>query len=135
MRKITNHKPQITKLLVRGGENKVVNELYTFDDRDLKINYLFKAVVEDRGSLDLRAKIVINKSAIGADVYLKMQVLLLDEGARAVVVPELEILANEVKAGHAASVGRVDEGQIFYLMSRGLTRVEAVELIVEAFLK
>ena len=123
------------KYLIKSGEQKTVNKLYVFDKKNKKQNYLFKAVVEDGGSLDLRGKIIIEKNAYGSDVFLKMQVLLLGENAKAVVVPELEILCNEVKAGHAASIGSVDENQIFFLMSRGLSRAEAIELLIKAFLK
>ena len=123
------------KYLIKSGEQKTVNKLYVFDKKNKKQNYLFKAVVEDGGSLDLRGKIIIEKNAYGSDVFLKMQVLLLGENAKAVVVPELEILCNEVKAGNAASIGSVDENQIFFLMSRGLSRAEAIELLIKAFLK
>ena len=123
------------KYLIKSGEQKTVNKLYVFDKKNKKQNYLFKAVVEDGGRLDLRGKIIIEKNAYGSDVFLKMQVLLLGENAKAVVVPELEILCNEVKAGHAASIGSVDENQIFFLMSRGLSRAEAIELLIKAFLK
>ena len=52
----------------------------------------------------------------------------------AILWPELEIEANQVKASHAASVGPVDEEQLLYLMSRGLGRAEAVDTIVRGFL-
>jgi len=48
--------------------------------------------------------------------------------------PELEIRNNEVKASHAASVGRIDEEQLYYLCSRGMERKEARRLIIDGFL-
>ena len=83
----------------------------------------------------LKGKILIEKDAIGAEAFLRFKVLLLGENARAEVDPELEISCNQVKASHAASVGQIDEEQLFYLMSRGLNKKDAVKLIVKAFLE
>ena len=50
-------------------------------------------------------------------------------------MPSLEIEAHDVQASHGATVGQVDEEQVFYLMSRGLDRSEAKGLIVNGFLE
>ena len=47
--------------------------------------------------------------------------------------PELEIFADDVVCGHGATVGQLDEDQLFYLMARGIPRLEAESLLVEAF--
>ncbi len=47
--------------------------------------------------------------------------------------PGLEILADDVRCTHGATVGKIDETQIFYLMARGIPRVDAERLIVEGF--
>ena len=60
--------------------------------------------------------------------------LLLSEKARAEAIPELEVLADDVKAAHGAASSPVDSEQIHYLASRGLTFDEASSLIVEGFL-
>jgi Fe-S cluster assembly protein SufD len=57
----------------------------------------------------------------------------LSEHAKADAIPNLEIEANDVRCGHAASVGPVDEDAIFYLTSRGIPRAEAERLIVAGF--
>jgi Fe-S cluster assembly protein SufD len=93
-----------------------------------------KAVVMENGFLDLSGIIKIKKRANLAQAFLRQKVLLVGENSRAEARPELEIETDEVKASHAASVGRIDEEEIFYLMSRGLSRSEAIELIVKAFL-
>ena len=128
------NKTLIKKFIVKKGESRDLNEVYVFDKPRVKKNYLYKVVVEEGGSIDMRVNVLINKKAIKTDVYLKMEVLLLGKTAKAIAVPTLEILCNDVKAGHAASIGRIDENQIFYLMSRGISRLEAVELSVKAFL-
>ena len=93
-----------------------------------------KAVVMENGFLDLSGIIKIKKRANLAQAFLRQKVLLVGQNSRAEARPELEIETDEVKASHAASVGRIDEEEIFYLMSRGLSRNEAIELIVKAFL-
>jgi Fe-S cluster assembly scaffold protein SufB len=64
-----------------------------------------------------------------------MRILLLDKQSSAVAEPKLEIENNDVKASHAATVGKIDEDQLFYLESRGVNINEAKKLIVEGFLK
>jgi Fe-S cluster assembly protein SufD len=59
--------------------------------------------------------------------------IVLSEHAKADAIPNLEIEANDVRCGHAASVGPVDEDAIFYLTSRGIPRAEAERLIVSGF--
>jgi len=60
---------------------------------------------------------------------------LLGGDAKADSIPKLEILADDVKCSHGATVGPVDREQVFYLMSRGLPHLEAEELIVQGFFK
>src|SRR2546422_2035713 len=60
--------------------------------------------------------------------------MILSKKARADAIPGLEIFTNEVKATHSGSVSQVDEEQIFYLMSRGLTHSEAQRMVILGFL-
>ena len=77
---------------------------------------------------------LIRPEATGTDTYEKNNNLLLTSGARADSVPNLEIQTGEiVGAGHAATVGRFDDEQMFYLQSRGISRAEAKMLIVRGF--
>ncbi len=67
------------------------------------------------------------------DAYQKNRNLLLSDSARADAIPNLEILANDVKCSHGASVGQVGTEELFYLMSRGISRAEAERILVQAF--
>ena len=58
---------------------------------------------------------------------------MLSRAAKADSIPKLEILADDVKCSHGATVSPVDRDQLFYLMSRGLTRSQSEELIVTGF--
>lgn len=78
--------------------------------------------------------VLIRAAAQGTDTYEANRNLVLTPGARADAVPNLEIETGEiVGAGHAATVGRFDDEQLFYLLSRGIPEDEARRLIVHGF--
>lgn len=78
--------------------------------------------------------VLIRSNAQGTDTYEANRNLVLTEGARADAVPNLEIETGEIAgAGHAATVGRFDDEQVFYLLSRGITKDQARRLIVRGF--
>lgn len=121
------------KIIKKFGSKKMVKS-WRIKKSGVEKRIVMKAVVEEGGFLEMRGKIKIGKEISGVDVFLEQRVLLLGQGARAVVIPELEIESNQVKVGHAAAVGKVDEEQLFYLMSRGLRQELAIKLLVDAFL-
>ena len=75
----------------------------------------------------------MSEGAQRTDAYQANRNLLLSEQARADSIPGLEILANDVRCTHGATIGNVDDEQMYYLMARGLHRNEAQRLIVEGF--
>src|SRR5206468_2387307 len=75
----------------------------------------------------------VAEGAQRTDAYQANRNLLLSETARADSIPGLEILANDVRCTHGATIGTVDPEQMFYLMARGLRPHEAQRLIVEGF--
>ena len=78
--------------------------------------------------------VLIRKDANNTDTYETNNNLILTEGARADAIPNLEIQTGEiVGAGHAATVGRFDDLELFYLMSRGIPAAEARRLIIRGF--
>jgi len=93
-----------------------------------------KAVVSGDASLNLTGNLIIEKGGTNAQGFLKQSVLLLGENARAKATPQLEIKTDEVRASHSATVGQVDQEQLFYFMSRGLNKKQAVEAVVRSFL-
>lgn len=94
-----------------------------------------RAVVGKGANVMIKGVIRIRKGAQKTDNYLELRVLMLDKTSRAIAIPELEIEANDVKASHGASVGRIDKSQILYLASRGLSEMRAQEEIVNGWLK
>lgn len=91
-------------------------------------------VIHDRGTLTFNGIGHILKGAKGADAQQESRVLMLSDQARGDANPILLIEENEVTAGHAASVGRVDPDDMYYLMSRGLEKTEAERLVIRGFL-
>jgi Fe-S cluster assembly protein SufD len=77
--------------------------------------------------------IKVDPNAQKTDGYQRDDNLILSEGARADSIPGLEIQADDVRCTHGATAGRVDDEQIFYARCRGLTRNEAVRMIVAGF--
>ena len=96
-------------------------------------NILSKGTVTDKATSVFRGLIKIEKAAQQTDSYLADHTLLLSNEALANSIPSLQIDANDVKASHGATVGQIDEEQLFYLMSRGLSHSEAEHLIVNGF--
>lgn len=93
-----------------------------------------RRVQADSSSSSLRGTLKIALRAHGTDTYLSDKVLLVGEHARAMSIPSLEILADDVKASHGATIGRLSADELFYLRSRGLPEARAHELLVRAFL-
>lgn len=100
----------ISRLLVRGAQKDAANSIFN-------------------------ARTKIERGASQADGEQTQRVLMLSEEARGDANPILLIDEYDVIAGHAASVGRVDPEQLYYLMSRGIAKEKAEKLIVEGFLK
>lgn len=96
---------------------------------------LVKSVLKDTSKSLFKGMIKINKEGKGTESYLASHAILLDKGAKSDSVPGLEIETNEVRATHAASVAQIDENQIFYLLTRGLSREGAKREIVSGFLE
>ncbi len=97
-------------------------------------NVLAKGVLRDRARSVFYGMIKIEKHAQFADSYLADHSLILNRGAHADSVPGLEIEANQVRATHGATVGRIDREKVFYLQTRGLSENEARKTIVIGFL-
>lgn len=95
---------------------------------------IVKGILDGRSKVDFEGLTVIDQGAKNSNAWLESRLLLVSDKASGRAVPNLEISENEVKAGHAATVGKIDEMEIFYLMSRGLPRDKVVKLIVDGFI-
>ncbi len=94
---------------------------------------LYKGALRDRSRAVYSGWVHVRPDAQKTDAMQTSRNVVLSEHAKADAIPNLEIEANDVRCGHAASVGPVDEDAIFYLTSRGIPRPEAERLIVSGF--
>lgn len=93
----------------------------------------FKVAMRDKANSVYTGLIRIDEGAQFCEAYQENRNLILSPKARAETIPELEIMNNEVRCSHGATVGKVDPEEIFYLQSRGLNRADAIRLIVTGF--
>jgi Fe-S cluster assembly protein SufD len=98
-----------------------------------KSDLLYKTALQDRSRTVWRGMIKVDKPAQRTDAYQRNDNLMLSRDARADSIPGLEIEADDVRCTHGSTSGRVDEHQLFYAMTRGYTRREAVRMIVTGF--
>jgi Fe-S cluster assembly protein SufD len=96
-------------------------------------DFAFKGALRENATAVWRGMIRVEPGAQKTNGYQECRNLMLSPTAHAVPIPGLEILANDVRCTHGATVGRVDREQLFYLMARGLSRAEAERLIVRGF--
>lgn len=100
---------------------------------DTRSDLLYKDVLRDKSRVIWRGMIKVDKDAQKTDGYQRNDALMMSDDARADLIPGLEIQADDVRCTHGATAGRVDEEQLFYCMCRGLSRSEAMHMIVEGF--
>jgi Fe-S cluster assembly protein SufD len=96
-------------------------------------DFAFKGALRDHSTAVWRGMIRVEPNAQKTNAYQENRNLMLSPTTHAVPIPGLEIMANDVRCTHGATVGRVDREQLFYLMARGLSRSEAERLIVRGF--
>jgi len=94
---------------------------------------LFKGALIDSSRVVWQGMIYVAPGAMKTDGYQANRNLVLSRNARADSIPGLEILADDVRCTHGATVGKIDPDQVFYLRARGIPRVEAERLIVSGF--
>jgi Fe-S cluster assembly protein SufD len=129
-----------------GGHSEMLGVYFTdgsqhFDHRSLQdhvapnctSDLLYKGALRDSSRVVYSGLIHIAPGAKGSNAFQTNRNVVLSDEAKADSIPNLEIENNDVKCSHAASVGPVDEDQVFYLQSRGISRDEAERLIVRGF--
>jgi Fe-S cluster assembly protein SufD len=135
-----------TVLAEPGGFSEMLGVFFAdeeqhFDHRTLqdhvapncKSDLLYKGALRDRSRAVYSGWVHVRPEAQKTNAMQTSRNIVLSEHAKADAIPNLEIEANDVRCGHAASVGPVDEEAVFYLESRGIPRAEAERLIVSGF--
>lgn len=94
---------------------------------------LYKGALDGHGRSIFRGLIKVYPKAQRTDAYQTNRNLILSRNAEATSLPNLEIEADDVRCSHAATVGQLDEDELFYIMSRGIARRDAERLVVFGF--
>ena len=118
-----------------GEQSFDLNTIVNHNKESTEGKVVEKSILKDKSKSLFKGMIRINENAAHSNSFLSGRSILLDKGAKSDAIPGLEILTNDVKATHSASVAQIDEEQIFYLGSRCLSRAEAERIIVEGFLE
>ncbi|BBX73843.1 intein-containing Fe-S cluster assembly protein SufB [Mycobacterium shinjukuense] len=98
-------------------------------------NIVSKSVARGGGRTSYRGLVQVNKGAQGSRSSVKCDALLVDTISRSDTYPYVDIREDDVTMGHEATVSKVSENQLFYLMSRGLTEDEAMAMVVRGFVE
>lgn len=95
----------------------------------------FKGALKDVSHSSFEGKIYVHREAQKTEAFQLNNNLLLSQGAQADCKPNLEIFADDVKASHGATFGKLDESECFYLRTRGISELEAKNLLILGFCK
>ncbi len=101
--------------------------------RGARTSQLFRGIAAGRSRVAFNGHMVVREGAVGAASDQSLKALLAGSEAEADLRPQLEIYVDEVRASHGATVGKLDEQMLFYLLSRGLERATAEALLKWAF--
>ncbi|MGD0861643.1 MAG: SufD family Fe-S cluster assembly protein [Candidatus Limnocylindrales bacterium] len=94
-----------------------------------------KSISKGTGRTTYRGQLKVVPGATGVVASVRCDALLLDEGSRSDTYPYIDIQEDDTTMTHEATVGKISQDQVFYLMSRGLTENEATNLVVQGFLE
>ncbi len=98
-------------------------------------NIVSKSISQGNGRTSYRGLVQINRGALNAKSHVRCDALLLDQNARSDTYPTMNVYEPTAKVEHEASVSKIGEDQLFYLISRGLSETAAISLIVNGFLE
>ena len=123
--------------VVFGNNNQSfdLNTVVNHNDQSTEGRVVEKSILKNKSKSLFKGMIRINENAAHSNSFLSGRSILLDKDAKSDAIPGLEILTNDVKATHSASVAQMDEEQIFYMGTRCLSRAESERIIVEGFLE
>jgi Fe-S cluster assembly protein SufD len=120
-------------LFTEGKQHLSYNTLQHHQAPHCRSDLLYKGALQDVSRLVWRGMIKVDQDAQKTDGYQRNDNLMLSDHARSDSIPGLEIQADDVRCTHGSTTGRVDDDQIFYARCRGLTRKEAIRMIVAGF--
>lgn len=133
---VPNQRFDLHGILIGMGNKKLeinVNVIHRAISTTSRI--VLKGILTEKSSVKFNGLTRIMKGAKQTDAWLECRLLVLSDNASGQAIPSLEILENDIKAGHASTAGRINDLEMFYLQSRGYSQMEAKKLIAEGFLR
>ena len=137
-----------TVLAGRGAESKMSGIVFAADRRhfdyhtrhhhvsgDTHSDIDFRMILKDKTVSAYTGLIKIDEDAENSEAYQINRNLLLNKGAKAESIPELEILCDQVRCSHGSTTGPIDPQMLFYLKSRGISHNEAVKTVITGFVE
>jgi Fe-S cluster assembly protein SufB len=94
-----------------------------------------KSISKDGGNTCYRGLVKVEEGATGAKAFVRCDALILDEQSVSETKPYMEVGEQDASIGHEATVSKIGDDQLFYLMSRGLTESQAMGMIVNGFIE
>lgn len=134
----TQENTKLTFLSFIIGENFDTLNLETnsvHNAQNTTAHYFLNAIQSGKSTVNYTGNLKISKNAQKTDSYLSHKTLLLSDDAKTTTIPSLEIQADDVKAGHSATISSLDLEQLFYLKSKGLSEEESKHMLMEGFIK
>ncbi|MBN2509078.1 MAG: SufD family Fe-S cluster assembly protein [Spirochaetales bacterium] len=119
----------------RGNQKKDLKPVQRHSSPRCASRSYYKGAVQEDGATVFQGIIEVAKGAFETDAYLSNKNLILNDGARADSIPNLEILNNNVKCSHGSTTGTLREDELFYLESRGIGRKEGRAMLIEAYIE
>ena len=120
---------------VCGGEEKVKIAVDMYHDvPHCNSRQLFKGIAGGVSKVDFYGKIIVAQDAQRTEAYQENHNILLTDGAKVDTKPQLEIYADDVKCSHGATIGRLNEEELFYMRSRGISLEDAKVLQMISFI-
>jgi Fe-S cluster assembly protein SufD len=116
-----------------GSQHGDITSIIRHDAPDTQSRETVRNVLDGQARGVFQGRVEVARGAQKTDAYQMNQTLLLSSQAEIDSKPELEIFADDVKCSHGATIGALDEDQIFYLQSRGIAQIQARALLIEAF--
>lgn len=125
----------IALILAKGNSSFPFETISNHKNTNTSAACYVRSAMFDSSSINYKGILIIPKTSQITDSYLAHHSLMLSDKAKVVTIPSLEIEADDVKAGHAATIGRVDDELLFYLTSRGISKAEANDMLIRGFIE
>jgi Fe-S cluster assembly protein SufD len=126
---------KLLMLVLGAGDKSVdININIIHEKPRTKSQVIVRGILSDSSRVNFNGLVKINQGSELSNAWLAAHLLLVSDMAQGRAVPSLEILENDVKAGHATTVGKINDSEVFYLMSRGISRSRAKQIIINGFI-